>query len=149
MAAGSFTVLNTAKLKIVNGTIALGSHAFKAALFTSSLSISATFTGTSTNAQYGDLSNEVANGNGYLTGGATLSSVSLTGSTGTVTFTSAAPSWSSATFTAKYLVIYDNTNANKDIVGFMDLDTGAPSGDSATAGTFTVNPNASGWFTIS
>lgn len=149
MAAGNFTVLNIAKKKLVDGTFDLDTHTWKAALVTSAQALSETFAGTSTDARYSDLAAEVANGNGYTTGGATLSGVSLTRTTGTVTFTTSAPSWPSSTFTAKYIVVYSNTDTNKGILGFMDLDTGNASGVSPSNGTLTVTWNASGMFTIS
>lgn len=147
MSAGNFTILNVAKLKCFNGTIHLGSDAFKVALLTNAFAAANTFTGTSTNGQYSDVSANEITGTGYSAGGATLGSSALTANAGTVTFTGNSVSWTSATFTAKYAVIYSTTASNHDILGYMDLDTGAPAGDSATNGTFTVNWNASGIFT--
>lgn len=149
MAAGTFTILNKAKQKLVDGTMDLDSHTFNAALATNAWSPSATYVGTSTNAQYSDVgAAEVANGNGYTTGGKALTGVALSTATGTVTWTSSAPSWSASTFSAKYLIIYDFTATNKDILGYMDLETTVGTGVSPSNGTLTVNPNASGWFTL-
>lgn len=146
MAAGTFTVLRRAKTKMVNGTIDLDTHTIKAALVTSALSLTDDYAGTSTDARYADLgANEVANGSGYTTGGVTLSGVSLTRSGATVTFTSNPASWSSATFTAKWIVLYAD-NTNDDIIGYMELESGSTV--SPSNGTLTVNPHASGWFTL-
>ena len=147
MSAGNFTLLNAAKLKCFNGTIHLNSDTFKVALLTNSFAAATTFTGTSTNAQYSDVTAVEVSGTGYTAGGATLGSSSLTANAGTVTFTGNSVAWTGATFTAKYAVVYSSTASNHDILGYMDLDTGAPGGDSATNGTFTVNWNASGIFT--
>lgn len=150
MAAGSFTIFNVAKTKLVDGTFDLDSHTWKAVLVTQSWSPAATYTGTSTQARYSDIGGaEVANGNGYTTGGVTLSGVSLTRATGTVTWTTNSAQWTNATITAKYIAIYDDTAANKDLIGYMDLETTIGAGISSTNGNFTVNWNASGIFTLS
>lgn len=150
MAAGTFTVLDRAKLKMVNGTVNLGSDTFKAALAAASWTPTSAYAGTSTDARYADLGADEISGTGYTATGQALTSVSLTRSAGVVTFTSAAPSWATSTITAKWLVVYDNTSTNKDIIGYMDLNTASGSSTvSTTSGTLTVNPNASGWFTLS
>lgn len=147
MAAGPFTVFNIAKLKLLNGTHDLDTHTFKMALVTSAQAIDATFAGTSTDARYSDLSAQVANGNGYTTGGKTLT-MSVTRSTGTVTVDCDDQSWTSATFSAKYAVIYNDTATNKDLLGFVDLETGVGTGLSPSNGTLSITINASGLFTL-
>lgn len=148
MAASNFVVLNTAKLKGFNGTIDFDSHTFKAALMTEDWTPTAATT-TDTYAELNATGFQVANGNGYTTGGATLGSIALTETSGTVKFTSAAPSWSSATFDAKWIVVYSDTATNKDIVGYMDLNTASSSAVvSPTNGTLTVTWHANGMFTM-
>jgi hypothetical protein len=76
-----------------------------------------------TNTQYSDISgNELANGNGYTTGGSTIASTSATNTTGTESIAGTA-----VTFTAtaamgpfRYAVIYDNTPATKWLIGWFD-----------------------------
>lgn len=148
MAAGSFTVFNIAKLKLLNGVHDLDTHTFKMALTTSSQSIDATFAGTSTDCRYADLTAQVANGNGYTTGGKTLT-MSVTRNTGTVTVDCDDQSWTSSTFTAKYAVVYNDTATNKDLLGFVDLETTSGTGLSPSNGTLAVTINASGLFTLS
>ena len=148
MAAGNFTPLNVAKLKYFNQVVKLNSDAFKVALTTSSFAAATTYTGTSANAQYSDLSAVEVTGTGYTAGGQSTTTT-LTANAGVVTFNGTGVSWPSSTITAKYAVVYDNTSTNKDIVGYMDLETTQPSGISSTNGTFTVNFNASGLFTVS
>lgn len=144
MAAGNFTVFNIAKKKLLDGTHDIDTHTFKMALTTSSQSLDATFAGTSTNAQYSDLTAEVV-GTGYTAAGKTLT-MSLTRSTGTITVDCDDQSWTSSTFTAKYAVIYNNTATNKDLLGYVELDTATSL--SPSAGTLQVVINASGLFTL-
>lgn len=225
MAAGTPTFFPPAKKKLLNGGFNISSDALKAALCTSAQALSAGFVGASGDSRYADLTAEVANGNGYTTGGAALAGVALsyfvvsativnggtggttgsqtiTGTTGTgtkfqanvtiaggaitsinsitvagsytalptnptaepvtgaaltgatvslvlglgLTFTN--PSWAASTITAKYLVIYDNTAVNKDLLLFVDLETTQPSGVSTTNGTLTYQVNALGIFQL-
>lgn len=147
MAAGSFTVFNIAKLKLLNGIHDLDTHVFKMALTTSSQALDATFAGTSTDARYADLTAQVANGSGYTTAGKTLT-MSVTRSTGTVTVDCDDQSWTASTFTAKYAVVYNDTATNKDLLGFVDLETTVGAGLSPSSGTLAVTINASGLFTL-
>jgi hypothetical protein len=117
------------------------------ALTTSSQAIDATFAGTSTDCRYADLTAEVASGNGYTTGGKLLT-VTVTRSGSTVTVDCDDQTWTSASFTAKYAVIYDNTSTNKDILGFADLETTSGTGLTPVNGSLFVVINASGLFTV-
>lgn len=146
MAAGNFTVFNIAKLKLLTGIHDLDTHVIKAVLTTVTQSLDATFAGTSTDCRYADLTNEVANGNGYTTAGVTLT-MSVTRSTGTVTVDASDAQWTTSTITAKYCVLYNDSATNKDLLGFVDLSSGGGS-ISTTAGTFLVSWNASGLFTL-
>lgn len=144
MAAGNFTVTHAAKLKIANGTFGnMSTATYKAALVTAS----STLTAAGAPATYAAITNQVANGNGYSTGGATLTGITVTESGGTVTFDAADVAWNSATFTAKWVVIYSDTATNKDVLGFMDLET--TGSVSPSNGTLTVQWNAAGLFTLS
>ena len=107
-----------------------GGNTFKIALYTSSATLGASTTAYTT-------SNEVANGNGYVTGGNTLVSVTPTTS-GTTAFTDFSDlSFTSATITARGALIYNTTPAhtytNPTVVV---LDFGADK--ISTAGTFTI-----------
>ncbi len=82
-----------------------GGDTFKGALYTSSATLSASTTTYSS-------TNEVANGNGYTTGGVTLTRVDPTTS-GTTAYTDFADSsWTSSSFTANGLGIYNSTDSN-------------------------------------
>lgn len=87
---------------------------------------------------FDDVTNEVANGNGYTSGGATLGTKSVTfdSATNTVALKAATSSWTTATFTCRYAVIYKDTGsaATSPLLGYVDLD-----GDqSVTSGTFSL-----------
>lgn len=119
----------------------MDSDTFKLALFTSSL------TPNQDTHQYFDASpytaNQVANGNGYATGGATVSPVTVVydGATNKLTFDCADASWTTATFTCRYGILYDSTPAsNKPLVLYVDF--GAD--QSPSNGTFTVTWDAAG-----
>ena len=144
MAAGAWTVFNIAKLKLANGTFDLDTQTFKMALTTDAQALAATFAGSSTDCRYADLTNEVANGGGYTTGGKTLTAT-WTRATGTITFDCDDQAWTSSTITAKYAVIYAD-NTNDDLLCFCELDTGGSV--STVSGTLTVTINASGVFTL-
>lgn len=146
MAVGSFTVYSNAVLNISTAALNLNSGTYVMALITNSYTPAPNTDATWTNVS----ADEVGTGLGYTAGGVVLGSISCTLSTATVTFTSASGSWSTATFTCRYAVIVNRAGgslASTDkLVGYVDL-TG---GGSVTGqgGTFTVAPNASGWFTI-
>ena len=137
MAAGNFTFLDIAKPKTGNGLIDFDSDAFSWVLTTNAQALAANFTGSSGDGRYADLTAEVV-GAGYTAGGESLTGVTYGGGSGTVTFDADPTTWASATFTAKYAVLIDNTDANESIVGFVDLETTAPAGRTSAGGDFTL-----------
>ena len=108
--------------------------AFKVALFKANASITGTHGAATTN--YSDMtgnSDELANGNGYSTGGNTLTNVdpSVSGTTAITDF--ADTSFTSATFTTRGCLIYNTNDSNSAV---MVIDFG---GDyTVTGGTFTI-----------
>jgi len=86
-----------------------------------------------TYATYDAVSDEVANGNGYTTGGITLTSATpvLSGNTALCDFADA--SWTSATFETGGGLIYNSSQGNKSI-GVLNFG----GNQSVTGGTFTV-----------
>jgi len=124
----------------------------KAALFTS------TYTPAAADTTYGSgnlASNEVSNsGTGYTTGGKTLTAANnsiltagapVIGWTNTTDGATSTPGiqYTSATFTCRYVVIYDST-VSSHAIACIDL-----GGDKVvTAGTFTVNWHADGIITF-
>jgi|TARA_Y100000310_G_scaffold308828_2_gene352321 hypothetical protein len=110
----------------LEGVHHFSSATFKMALYTSVASLS---NGTSVYIT----SAEVANGNGYTTGGSivTVLDVTIDGSIAIVDFNSV--SWTSATFTARGCLIYNDTQSDKTVAV---IDFGGDK--TATNGTFTV-----------
>lgn len=144
MAAGNFTVLNIAKEKLADGDFDLDSQNFALVLTTNAQALTAAFAGTSTDAQYSDLTAEVSGAApGYDTGGEPLPAVTWTRSGGVVTFDADPTTWISATFTAKYAVVVKSDGASpptlSDILGFVDLETTDPAGRSSAGGDFQVS----------
>jgi len=144
-----FVLFNKAKKKLGDGTIDLDTHSFKVALCGSSQTLTAAFTGSSTDCRYADLTGQLSTANGYTSGGAALGSVTWNESGGVVTFDAADTSWTltSTGITYKYVVVYDDTSANKDLLGYVDADnTSTSTTISPTAGAHTITWNASGLF---
>ena len=119
------------KFEILQEGHQMDTDTIKVALFTSSASLGASTTAYST-------SNEVS-GTGYTAGGVTLTSTTVA-TTGTVAYFDADdPSWTSASFTARGALIYNDTNSDKAIAV---LDFG---GDFTVAGgTFKIVLPAAG-----
>lgn len=98
-----------------------------------------------TDATYAGISaNELANGNGYTTGGASLTLTSATQSSGLFKYiaSAASPTWTASGSMGpfRYVVAYDFTATNKDLMGSWDY------GSSITmvaADTFTATFDAS------
>lgn len=130
-----------APLSFMTKTANLSTDTIKIALFTSTL-----VPAQSTN-QYFDVTpytaNQVASGNGYTTGGATLSSVTVATSSLTTTFDAADVSWTvtGAGFTYRYAVVYDDTPASsKPLVCYIDFGADVV----ASAGTHTITFDTNG-----
>jgi len=110
-----------------------GADAFKMALYTSSATLNASTTAYAT-------SDQVANGNGYSTGGNALTNVNPS-SSGTTALTDFADvSWSNSSITARGGLIY-NTGPNTTSISLTNpavlvLDFGADK--TSTSGAFTV-----------
>ena len=90
------------KKDLLLGDHHLDSDTIHIALYTSSATLAAATDGYIT-------SNEVANGNGYTTGGNALASKAVTENSTSGVFDAADPEWTSATFTARGALIYNKT----------------------------------------
>lgn len=146
MAADAWKVYNKAKEYIGDGTFDLDNDSFKCALFTSS------YTPAATDSSYTTISgDEVANGNGYTTGGVALSSVTWTESSGTVTFDFSDPSWtaSGGSIVCRYAVIYDDTDAGKGLIAMSLLDNTPADVTTTDGNTLTLQISANGAFQVS
>jgi len=126
-------IYNRASYHVANGNVDLDSHELKAMLLNS---------GYVPNAAHNRIADVAANeisGTGYTAGGQTLTGVALTESSGTTTLDANDPQWPGASFTARYMVVYDFT-ANYLLVCF---DFG--SNKTVVAGTFTYEFNVLGF----
>lgn len=136
MAAGAWVITDNAKTSILDTSLGnIETATFKMALLLSTSNISTsstTFTG---------VTNQVANGNGYTTGGETIA-LSLSG-TGTVKCDiDTDPTWtaSGAGITARYACIY--ATVSDEVLCYCELDS-TPADVTVTAGnTLTVAANA-------
>lgn len=150
MAASAWVLYNTFKRYMADGTIDLDADVFVLGLYTS-----ASNAATATLSTRGSLTNEVANGNGYVTGGKTLTGVtwSVGASASEMRFDCTATIWSASGGTIaniRYAVIYDNTTGtsagNRKVVGYSALSTAQFS--VTTGNTLTVTPSANGIFEL-
>lgn len=127
---------NLGKVKLLTGAIDLDTDTIKVALVTSSYTPNI-----DTDEFYSDITNEVANGNGYTTGGETLTTLSVTADTTNDRAVVNADSsvWSSATFTARGAVIYKSTGTagTSPLIAYIDF--GADK--SPVSGTLTIDWN--------
>lgn len=102
-----------------------GGDAFKVALYTSSATLGDTTTAYSA-------TNEVS-GTGYTAGGGTLTRIDPALDSGTAVIDFADSTWSSSTITARGMLIYNSTNANR-AVSVHDFG----SNQSSSGGDFTI-----------
>ena len=113
------------KRDVMLGLHDLDSDTIRIALFTSSATLNATTTAYAT-------TNEIS-GAGYTAGGVTLASASVVNNSTSGCFDSDDPSWTSATFTARGALIYNDTESD---LAIAVLDFG---GDFTVAGgTFKI-----------
>ncbi|ORA25154.1 hypothetical protein [Mycobacterium aquaticum] len=135
MAAGTWTLTNTARTNLLNGTFDLDSDSFKVALVTSSSNIGA---GSTT---WAGVTNEVTNANGYTTGGIAVSLV-LSGTTSVTVVFASNPVWtaSGSGITARWAVLYE---VSGNVLAYVLLDS-TPADVTATAGnTLTIDSDGS------
>ena len=85
---------------------------------------------------------QIANGNGYTTGGTSMTVTSSGSSSGLYTLMASAVTFTAsggtmATF--RYAVLYNNTATNDELIGFIDFSTGR---SLATGEYVTITPDA-------
>lgn len=96
---------------------------------------------------FADVSSHEISGTGYTAGGVSLTNKTVTqnDTSDKGVFDADDVTWTNATITARYAVIYNNTLTNKDLVGVVDF-----GGDvSVTNGNLTIQWNANGILTAS
>ncbi len=92
-----------------------------------------------------DLSANEVSGAGYTAGGKAYTGTELTLSGGTLTYDAADVSWTTSTITSAMAAVgYADSVASDPLIFLSDFVTAA----STTAGTFTIQWNASGIFTL-
>lgn len=139
-AAGTWTFPNGARTKLLDGTFDIDSDTWKMALFLSTSNLSTSST------TYAGATNEVAQANGYTTGGIAIT-LTLSGTTTVTVDISVDPVWtaSGGSITGRFGVIYE---VGGNILCYCLLDS-TPADVTATNGnTLTVAANASGVFTL-
>lgn len=125
--------------------IDLNDDTIKVALLTSSYAPD-----TAAHTYWSDVNTNEVTGDSYTSGGQTLANTSVTESGGTVTFDADDVQWAqgSSGFTnARYYVLYKDTGtaSTSPLIGYEDM----TSDQSNDAGTFDIQWNASGIFTLS
>lgn len=151
-APGNFIFSNLAKLNFFNATNLLNGTAanFRIALVTSAWTPNDT-----TDELWAVASgSEIANGNGYTTGGGALTSVALSQTGGVVKFTSAAFVWTASGGSIpawRYGVVYYlgtlNSKVNPLVGRFLGDSAPADVPATTSGNTLTFTPNASGILT--
>lgn len=137
----SISLYNHTAKRFADGSNAVG-DTYKVMLCTS-----ATFTAADTTLA-GITKTEVASGNGYTTGGATLANVAVTTvTTNDAKFDADDVTWtaSGGSLTASYGILYDDTDTNDPPVAFIDFGGSQSAGDGTD---FKIVWNASGIFTF-
>jgi hypothetical protein len=88
-----------------------------------------------------------SSGTNYTTGGATISSPTMTytGATNVLKFSGGNVSWTTSTITARYAIVYDSTPAsNKPLLCYVDFGADVISSN----GTFSITWDAAGIATV-
>ena len=136
--AGAWTLPTAAKTSLLNGTFDIDTDTWKMALFQSTSNIGS---GSTT---YAGVTNEVANGNGYTTGGTSITlglsgttTVTATGST--VTFTA-----SGGSIVARFAVVYE---VSGNVLAYCLLDS-APADVTIADGNSLAVASPTGVFTL-
>lgn len=104
-----------------------------------------------TNHQYSDISGtELANGDGYTTGGAAVTGTGVSNSSGTESFAASANTFTSVTGNMgpfQYIIYYDSTPATKTLLGWYNYGS-ALTLNGANGDTLTLTPASSVLFTL-
>ncbi len=117
------TPSNKIKYKLLTGAIDLLTDTIKCALMKTGFTFDK-----DTNHYWADISaDELANGNGYTTGGQTLAGVAVTenDTSDRADFTCTNPTWTATGGSigpTPGAILYDDTDTNKAIIGYIDFD---------------------------
>ncbi|QAY10954.1 hypothetical protein SEA_POLLYWOG_24 [Mycobacterium phage Pollywog] len=131
MAAGTWTLPSGARKMLLDGTFDLDSDTFKVALVTSSSNIGASST------TWAGVTGEVSNGNGYTTGGVSVT-LTLTGTTSVAVSFATNPVWtaSGSGITARWAVLYE---VGGNVLAYVLLDATPADVSVASGNTLTID----------
>ncbi|ATN88622.1 hypothetical protein SEA_DEMSCULPINBOYZ_27 [Mycobacterium phage Demsculpinboyz] len=131
MAAGTWTLVNSARTNLLNGTFDIDSDTWKVALVTSSSNIGASST------TWAGVTGEVSNGNGYTTGGVSVT-LTLTGTTSVAVSFATNPVWtaSGSGITARWAVLYE---VSGNVLAYVLLDATPADVSVASGNTLTID----------
>jgi hypothetical protein len=146
MAADAWVLHDKIKEYMGDGTVDLDNDSFKCGLALSTSNIATTSID-----GYAAVTSEHANGNGYITGGEAMTSVTWVESAGTVTWDAADVVWtaSGGSIVARFAFVYDDTVTTPvaDPVVVHSLLDNTPADVTATdTNTLTVQMHANGLF---
>lgn len=132
-------IYNSFKQKIMDGSIDLDTDTIRVALVTSSYTPNQ-----DSHEDYGDITNEVANGNGYTTEGAALSNKAVTkdNTDNEGVFDADDVTWAASTITARGAIVYKDSGTAGTSWFICYLDFG--SDQSSSSGDFTIQWNSEG-----
>jgi len=138
MTANAWVYYDSFKAELLDEGHQLATDTIKVALFTSSYSPNV-----ATDTTYAGLTNEVANANGYTTGGVTCASTT-TGNN----FDIADAQWTATggSIAGRYAVIYNSTTGG--LIGYSLLDNTPADVTATDTNTFTVAPPVDGVFDL-
>lgn len=139
-AAGAWAFTDVGRTKLLDGTFDIDTDSYKCALFLSTSNIGAAST------TYAAVTNEVANGLGYTTGGIAVTFL-LTGTTTVKATFSASPVWTATggNITARFAVVYE---VGGNVLCYCLLDATPADVTATDTNTLTITPNAAGVFTL-
>ena len=136
-------IYNSFKQKIMDGSINLSSDTIKVALVTSSYTPDQ-----DTHEDYADITNEVPNGSGYVTGGDEITTKTVTkdNTDNEGVFAGDDCQWTAATFTCRGGIIYKDTGtpATSWFIAYIDFGSDM----SPVASTFDIQWDAEGIINI-
>ena len=133
-------IYNRFLANLQNKEIDLEADTIKCALVTSS------YTPDKDHNTWSDVSANEVSGTGYTAGGQDLANKAVTedDTNDLAYFDSDNPQWTSSTITARGAVLYDDTLAGDDLIGYWDF----TEDKSSSNGTFTITVDANGWFKL-
>jgi hypothetical protein len=144
MAADAWKIYDSFIEAIGDDTVDVDNDTFKVGLFLSTSNCA-----TRTLDGYAELTNQLANGSGYTTGGDTVT-ITWSHSGDTTTLDCTDPTWtaSGGSLTFRFAVLYSDTASNKQLAAYSLLDNSPADKVIADGETYTINIHASGAITF-